>query len=409
MSRGVRQVAVTGLGLISPLGSSAQATFGAMLRGENAVRLLDPADGGRVRLGAPVPSTALDRMTARERRSYDRAVLLALQAAREAWDDADRPTPEPERLAVSVSSGLGGLDTIMSLFRHWQESGGQNPPVGTVPRIMPNAVAAVIAIEYQARGGTYSPVSACASGADALALGGRLILSGEADVVIAGGAEAILSPVTLNAFAALRALSTRHAEPNRASRPFDRDRDGFVIGEGAGILVLETLSHARARGARVHALLRGMGTSSDGASLVTPDPSGVGARQAMTKALHQAECEPTAVAAVSAHATGTPLGDHAEGLALGQVFASQVPVTALKSMTGHLIGASGPLAVVTACLSIAQRVVPGTRNCDHCDPGIELDIARDGPRTLPSRGDLGIMVNSFGFGGQNVSLLVGSP
>ena len=403
-------VVITGIGMVSPLGGSAQATMRALLNAESGVRLLPESQHelSPVHLHAPVADAGLTDVTRVERRRLDRSTQLAVQATREAWQDADRPGVESARLAAVVATGVGGLLTIFTGYQHYTAKGYVGLPAFTVPALMPNSTAAVIAAEYGANAGAVSLASACASGADALAYALRLFKDDEIDVAIVGGTEAVIHPLTLSAFAALRALSTRNTEPARASRPFDRDRDGFVLGEGAAILVLERERHAAARGARVRGRLLGAGTSCDAAHLVAPDPSGKWSAEAMRKALRSAGAEPADVEFVYAHATATPNGDTAEWRALQTAFGgalADISVTAVKSAIGHLIGAAGPVAAALAVMSLETGLVPPTQNLDNPDPEIELDLVRDAPRAL-SRGGLAL-VNSSGFGGHNAVIVMG--
>ena len=404
------EVVITGIGVVSPVGDAAETTMDALLRGVSGVRLLAESkrDLSPVRLHASVADTALTSITAPERRRYDRSILLALQAARDAWKDAGSPDADPARLASIVSSGAGGLLTVFGGYEHYIKNGYIGLPAFIVPAMMANSSSALIAAEWGAHAAAVSLASACASGADALAHALRLFRSDEIDVAIVGGTEAIVHPVTLSAFASLRALSTRNDEPERASRPFDRDRDGFVLGEGAAILVAERRRHAAARGARVLGVLLGAGITCDAAHLVAPDPQGTWNAEAMRKALRSAGLVPADVEFVSAHATSTPTGDIAEFRALSAAFGGAldgISVTAIKSAIGHPIGAAGPLAVALACLSLSRGLLPPTQNLDHVDPEIELDIVRGEPRPL-GRGGIGL-VNAAGFGGHNVSIVVG--
>lgn len=407
-------VVVSGTGVVSSLGCSTQEAFGAALRGACGVTAEGKDEEGRL-LGfptAPVDDLSVPHLTEREWKTYDRSVLFSLSAVRQAWHEAGSPAVRPDRLAVCLASGLGGhTSTAAAMERYWR-SDGKNVLASTIPRIMPNAPAAVAAIELGAQGGCYTMVSACASGADCVAQGWRLIASGEVDVAVVGGCEAPLHPTSIRAFGALRALSTNTAQPHLASRPFDRHRDGFVMAEGAAVLVLERGEYARARGADPLARLHSAAVTSDAHHLVAPAPNGDLAAKCLLRTLKIAGLGPDDVAAVSAHATGTPVGDAAEARALATVFGRSVggiPVTALKSMTGHMIGGAGAIAGVMATQCLAEAVVTPTPNFTAGDAGFPLNIVGPEARPMPSRGAGVMVVNSFGFGGQNVSYCLGLP
>jgi 3-oxoacyl-[acyl-carrier-protein] synthase II len=402
-------VVITGLGIVSPVGPDARSTMRALLAGESGVRLL-PADERErtpVSLCAPVDDSALTRVSRRERLRHDRSVQLALQAGREAWEDAGAPQAEPSRVASVIATGMGGLTILLGLYDRYLVRGPVAVPAHTITGIMANASSALLAAEIGARAAAVSLASACASGSDAIAHALRLFRDDEVDLALAGGTEAIVHPVTLSAFAALRALSSRHDDPARASRPFDRDRDGFVLGEGAAVLVLERRRHARARGARIWARVAGAGSTCDGSHLVAPDPTGQWNAAAIGKALRAARLGPSDVHAVSAHATATVRGDLAEAEALKKAFNDAlggVCVTALKSSFGHMIGASGAVAAAVAAISVRDKALPPTRNLDHLDPAIDLDVVRDKARPLPA--GAAIVVNAAGFGGHNTALVI---
>jgi 3-oxoacyl-[acyl-carrier-protein] synthase II len=403
-------VVVTGLGATSPVGGDVASTWDALLAGRSGARRLD-ADWAAdlpVQIAAPVavePTEVLDRV---EARTLDRAQQFALVAAREAWADAgfgDTTTVDPDRLGVAVASGIGGVLTLLAQYDVLRERGARRVSPHTVPMLMPNGPAATVGLELTARAGVHAPVSACASGAEAIALALDMLRAGRADVVVAGGTEAAIHPLPIAGFAAMRALSTREGDPQEASRPYDKARDGFVLGEGAAVLVLETAEHARARGAKVYATLAGAGMSSDAYHVAAPEPTGAGAARALTFAMRDAGLSPSDIAHVNAHATSTPLGDVAEASALRTALgdaASQVCVTATKSCTGHLLGAAGALEAVVTVLSLANRLVPATRNLDDPDDEVALDVVRMSPRQLPA--GAAALSNSFGFGGHNVTL-----
>src|SRR6185312_15039368 len=336
-------------------------------------------------------------------RQLDRSQQAALVAAAEAWADAGGPQVDGERLASAIGTGIGGVRTLLQQDDVLERDGVRKVSPRTVPMLMPNGAAALVSIEYGARAGVYTPVSACSSGAEAIALGARLIRSGEADVVIAGGTEAAITPLTIAGFVQASALSRYEGDVASASRPFAADRDGFVLGEGAAVLVLESAEHAAARGAHVHAVLAGAGIAADAHHITAPAPDGNGQVSAMRKALGQAGLTPDAVSHVNAHATGTTVGDTAEAGAIAQVFGSAIPVTAPKASFGHLVGAAGALEALIAVLSVEHDLIPPTRNLADTpiDPDLGLDVVT-ARREAPQHA---VLSNSFGFGGQNVSLL----
>ena len=396
-------VAVTGLGALTPLGPDVAALWDGLLGLRSGTRLLEGPgfDDLPVRLAATVDVDGrLDRV---EARTLDRVQQLALVAAREAWADAGEVDVDPERLAVVVGSGIGGALTLLAQQEVLTASGARRVSPHLVPMLMPNGPAATVGLALGARAGVHATVSACASGAEAIGLALDLLRSGRADVVVAGGAEACVHPLPLAGFAQMRALSTRHDDPEGASRPYDKGRDGFVLGEGAGLLVLETAQHARARGARVHAWLAGAGVASDAHHVTAPDPSGAGAARSITLALRDARVVPADIGHVNAHATSTPLGDVAEARALASALGNHhPPVTATKSCTGHLLGAAGAVEALAAVLALREGLVPAIRNLDDPDDDVDLDLVRIDPRRAPHAAALS---TSFGFGGHDVSLV----
>ena len=397
-------VAVTGLGALTPLGPDVAALEEGLLSSRSGTRLLEAPEFAElpVRLAATVDLDG--RLERVEARTLDRVQQVALVAAREAWADAGSPEVEPERLAVVIGSGIGGALTLLSQDEVLRTKGARRVSPHLVPMLMPNGPAATVGLELGARGGVHCPVSACASGAEALAVALELLRSGRADVVVAGGAEACVHPLPLAGFAQMRALSTRHDEPEAASRPYDKGRDGFVLGEGAGVLVLETEAHAAARGATVRARLAGAGLASDAHHVTAPDPSGAGAARSITAALRDAGVGATDVGHVNAHATSTPLGDLAEARALTTALgAHRPPVTATKSCTGHLLGAAGAVEAIATVLALQSGVVPPIRNLD--DPDDEADV--DAVRTVAREHAHDVALStSFGFGGHDVSLVL---
>jgi 3-oxoacyl-[acyl-carrier-protein] synthase II len=404
------RVVVTGLGAITPLGADVATTWESMLAGRSGVRQL--TDDWAAELPARIaawaaadPATLIDRVQARR---LDRCEQFAIVAAREAWAHAGSPEVDPERLGVVVSSGIGGVASTLSAYDTLKEKGWQRLSPYTVPMLMPNGAAGWIAIELGARAGVHTTVSACASGAEAIGYGMDMIRSGRADVVLAGGTEAAIIQLNIAAFAAMRALSTRNAEPERASRPFDKGRDGFVLGEGAGMVVLESEEHAAGRGAAVHALAAGVGYSSDAHHIAQPDPEGTGLKLVLRRVLADAGISPEQVVHVNAHATSTPAGDVVEAQAIAAALGEASPgvvVSATKSMTGHLLWGAGAVESVAAILALRDRVAPPTINLEDPDDDAGLSISAQ-PQRLTPRGDgpMAVINNSFGFGGANVAL-----
>ncbi|HEY1117927.1 MAG TPA: beta-ketoacyl-[acyl-carrier-protein] synthase family protein, partial [Acidimicrobiales bacterium] len=358
------------------------------------------------------PAGVLDRVKARR---LDRSAQLALVAAMEAWTDAGLADGgaagvlDPERLGVAVASGIGGVTTLLANYDALQEKGARRVSPLAVPMLMPNAPAANISLYVGARAGVHTPVSACASGNEGVALATDQIRLGRADVVLAGGTEAAIHPLPMAAFAQMMALSKNPGDPATVSRPWDSARDGFVLGEGAGILVLEELEHARGRGATIYAEVLGTGITNDAHDIAQPDPEGRGGSRAILRALEDGAISPGDVAHVNAHATSTPQGDIAEGLMLHATlgkYAEEVVVTSTKSMTGHLLAGAGALESIATVLAIQHRVAPPTINLDDLDPAVELDIPTTARKLRD--GDIAALNNSFGFGGANVAVAFGS-
>jgi len=403
-------VVVTGLGAITPVGADVPSTWESLLAGRSGVTSLteDWAQDLPARIAAWAaadPATLIDRVQARR---LDRCEQFALVAAREAWADAGSPEVPPERLGVVVSSGIGGVASTLKAYDTLKEKGWSRLSPFTVPMLMPNGSAGWLSIELGARAGVHTTVSACASGAEAIGYAMEMIRSGRADVVVAGGTEAAIIPLNIAAFAAMRALSTRNDEPQRASRPFDRGRDGFVLGEGAGIVVLESAEHAARRGANVYAIAAGVGYSSDAHHIAQPDPDATGVVRAIQHALADARVNAEQVAHVNAHATSTPAGDIVECQAIATALgpaAGGVVISATKSMTGHLLGGAGAVESVAAILALRERVAPPTINLDDPEDDAGIQIATE-PTKLQQRSDapMAVLNNSFGFGGHNVAL-----
>ncbi len=403
-----QRVVVTGLGATTPLGGDVASTWSAMLAGQSGVRLLteDWVEMLPVHIAAPVAVEPSELLPVPQTKRMDRSGQFALIAAREAWADAGSPEVDPERMGVVIASGIGGVTTLLAAYDTLKERGARRVLPMTVPMLMPNGPAAIVGLELSARAGVHTPVSACSSGAEAIAYAVDMIRSGRADVVTAGGTEAAIHALPLAGFAAMQALSTRNDEPERASRPYDKGRDGFVLGEGAGVLVLETLEHARARGARVYAEVAGTGISADAHHIAQPDPVGAGAARAMAQAVKSAGATPSDVVHINAHATSTPVGDVAEVQAIRRALgdaADGVCVSSTKSVTGHLLGAAGAVEAIATILAIHDRTAPPTANLEDLDDDVKLDVVRGEPRQLPD-GELLAMNNSFGFGGHNVAV-----
>ncbi len=398
------QVYITGVGAVTPLGDDAATTWEGLLAGRSGARLLDDEWAAElpVRIAATVPTDPGERLDRVEARTLDRSQRLALLAAREAWADAGSPSVDGERLAVVIGTGIGGVLTLLDQYDVLKDRGPRRVSPHVVPMLMPNGPAAIVALELGARAQTRSPVSACASGADAIALALDLLRLGRADVVVAGGTETAVHALPIAGFAQMRALSTREDDPTAASRPFDAGRDGFVLGEGCGIVVLETAEHAQARGVRVYAELAGAGVTSDAHHIAAPEPTGAGAARAMRLALEDAGLSPADVGYVNGHATSTPIGDIAEASAIRAVFGTHdVAVSGTKSMTGHLLGAAGAVEAVVTALSVHEGRVHRTLNYDKPDEQCPLDVVPEGTRPVTLRAAL---TNSFGFGGHNVCL-----
>ncbi|MFZ3565748.1 beta-ketoacyl-[acyl-carrier-protein] synthase family protein [Streptomyces sp. BH097] len=395
-------VQVTGIGAMTPLGADAPASWAGLLDGKSGVRLLEEEWAAElpVHVAAGLTVDPASMLPRPEARKLDRGEQMALLSAREAWQDAGAPQVEPERLAVVIGTGTGGVLTTLGQDDIFERSGARRLSPFAVPMLMPNGPAAWVSMDLGAKGGARTPVSACASGAEALAMGQDLIRAGRADVVVAGGVEACLHPFTLAAFAQMKALSTRSDEPEAVSRPFDTERSGFVMGEGAGMMVLERPEFARARGARAHGTLAGSAVTSSADHITASDADGQSF--AMNLALRDADVAPADIGVVHAHATSTESGDVAEAEAIGRVIGRHAAVTATKSMTGHMLGASGTVGAMAALLALRDGAVPATRNLDTLDPRVDLDVVRGERRSGQWQAAL---ANSFGFGGHNVSLV----
>jgi len=403
-----KRVVVTGLGATTPIGGDVASTWAALLAGKSGVGVLTEEWAAElpVRIAARIEVEPLDVLDRVEARTLDRSQQFAIIAAREAWAQAGKPDVEKERLGVVFASGIGGVTTLLNQYDVLREKGPRRVSPHTVPMLMPNGPAAAVGLDLQARAGVHTPVSACASGAEAIAYGLEMIRTGRADVVVCGGTEAAIHPLPLAAFAAMRAMSTRNDEPLRASRPYDKSRDGFIMGEGAGAVVLESEEHAKARGATILGEIAGAGITSDGYHIAAPDPEGRGVVRALRAALESANLSPSDITHINAHATSTPAGDVAEAKAIREVFGSaadSVVVTAPKSTFGHLLGAAGAVEAIATLLSVTQHIVPPTLNLDDRDDDVDLDVVTVDPRPLREGP---AMSNAFGFGGHNVVLVI---
>ncbi len=407
-----RRVVVTGLGATTPVGGNIASTWEAILAGRPGAKTL-PQEWIEehqlpVTFAATIDTPTSDTLTKVEVRRNDPAGQYALVASREAWADAAIQDMDPERFGVAIGSGIGGVWTLLDQWDILRTKGPRRVFPLAVPMLMPNGPAAAVSLDLKARAGAHCPVSACASGAEGMGLALNMIRSGRADVMVAGGTEAAIHPLPIAAFAAMQALSTRNDDPGTASRPYDSSRDGFVIGEGAAVFVLEEEEHALARGATIYAELAGVGMSSDAYHITAGEPGGEGAARAMVEAVTDGGLEMSQIDHINAHATSTPVGDAAETQAIHRAFgdrATRIPVTATKSMTGHLLGAAGALEAVLTVLSVYHRTIPPTINLENQDEDIDLDVVTKEARPL-GEGDepVAALNNSFGFGGANVAL-----
>jgi len=404
-----RRVVVTGLGATTPLGGDVLTTWSALLAGKSGVRTLTEEWTSLlpVSFAARVAIEPSDQMERVEIRRLDRSEQFALIASREAWKDAGSPDIDKERLGVVIASGIGGVITMLDQYDILNSKGARLVSPHTVPMLMPNGPAANVGLELQAKAGVHTPVSACASGAEAVGYALEMIRSNRADIIVSGGVEAAVHQLPMAGFAAMKALSTRNDDPARASRPYDVDRDGFVLGEGGGVLILEEYEHAKARGAKIYCEIAGQGLTSDGYHIAAPDPDGAGVQRAIKFALRDSNLSTKDIFHLNAHATSTPAGDVAEANALRAALGSDadhVAVSATKSMTGHLLGGAGAIESVFLVKAIQDRMAPPTINIDNLDPSVTIDVVRDKPRALPA-GDIAALNDSFGFGGHNVVLV----
>ncbi|MEE9584577.1 MAG: beta-ketoacyl-ACP synthase II [Candidatus Brocadiales bacterium] len=410
---GGKRVVITGLGTVAPVGCNKETFWSAVCHGKSGIKTIKGFDttGFEVRFGGEIqdfdPSLWFDQ---KQTRRLDPFVQYAFAAAKMAVDDSglDFSKEDPNRVGVIIGSGMGGLKEIEGQHTVLLERGPSRVSPFMITKLMINAASGYVAIYYGLRGPNLGVVSACATGAHAIGEAFRLLQRGDVDVVISGGCEAVITPLGVAAFSSMKALSTRNSNPHLASRPFERDRDGFVLAEGAGVIILEELEHARKRGAPVYAEVLGYGLSADGSHMAAPDPDGRGAIYAMESALQDAQCSPENVSYINAHATSTPLGDEIEAMSISKVFnnySKRIPVSSTKSMMGHLLGASGSVELIICALAICEGVIPPTINYENPDPKCYgLDFVPNNARE--AKIDIA-MSNSFGFGGHNVTLLIG--
>ncbi|MEV4226627.1 beta-ketoacyl-ACP synthase II [Streptomyces bobili] len=418
MSPTNRTVVVTGIGATTPLGGDAASTWEGLVAGKSGVKPLeqDWAAEQAVRIAAQIAVEPTEVIPRPQARKLDRSAQFALIAAQEAWKDAgfearagDDASVDPDRLGAVIASGIGGVTTLLDQYDVLKEKGVRRVSPHTVPMLMPNSPSANVGLLVGARAGVHTPVSACASGAEAIGYAIEMIRTGRADVVVAGGTEAAIHPLPIAAFGNMMAMSKNNEDPQGASRPYDAGRDGFVLGEGAGVIVLESAEHAAARGARVYAEAVGQGISADAHDIVQPEPEGRGIAHALQNLLDRTDLDPAEIVHVNAHATSTPAGDVAELKALRKVFGDDtdhMAVSATKSMTGHLLGGAGGVESVATVLALYHRVAPPTINVENLDPEAEAnaDIVRGEARKLPVQGRIAALNDSFGFGGHNVVL-----
>ncbi|GAB4131543.1 MAG: beta-ketoacyl-ACP synthase II [Thermogutta sp.] len=402
------------MGVVTPLGCKVDEMWARLCRGESGIRPIEGFDVSifRVRFGGEIRNwNPVEYLDSKEQKRIDRFAQYALVAATDAIRESglDFSKEDPRRCASVIGSGVGGLGEIEAQFRRLMEKGPERVSAFTIPKMMLNAASGCVSIQFGLKGPAYGVVTACASASNAVVEAVKEIESGDIDVVITGGSEAAVTPLGIAGFAAMKALSERNDDPERASRPFDRDRDGFVLSEGAGIVVLEEYEHARKRGAPILAEMLGYGVSSDAGHITQPDENGRGAATAMSDALTSARLSKDQIDYINAHGTSTPLGDVAETIAIKSVFgefARSVPISSTKSQLGHLLGASGGVELVISILAIRNGVIPPTINLENPDPACDLDYT---PNVARERRVRVAMSNSFGFGGHNVSLIVGEP
>jgi 3-oxoacyl-[acyl-carrier-protein] synthase II len=405
------EVVVTGIGVVTPIGTGTDVFWEALLEGRSGAGPIASFDasGLPVRIACEVPDfESDDYISPRDAGRMDRFTQLAVAAASLAWDDADcSGAASPDRTGVIIGSGIGGLSTIEREHDNYRDHGPRRVSPFMVPKLMPNAAAGAVAMRFGLFGPNFAPTSACATGAHAVGEAYRYVKAGLADVMIAGGSEAAITPLAVSAFARMGALSRRNDEPARASRPFDAERDGFVCAEGAGVLVLERRDIAEKRGANILGRIAGYGASADAHHITQPDPEGHGASLAMRAALADAQASPDKVDYINAHGTSTPFNDRVETIGIKEalgVEAKRIPVSSTKSQVGHLLGAAGAVEAAATLLTIRNAVIPATINLESPDPECDLDYVPKEPREVKVRFALS---NSFGFGGQNACLALG--
>jgi 3-oxoacyl-[acyl-carrier-protein] synthase II len=407
-----RRVVVTGLGVVTSLSCRVEDLWSRILKGESGVhpiRLFDTTQH-KVKFGGDVYDWSTgDYVSAKEAKRIDRFTQFAMVAGIDAVTDSglDFCTEDPFRSGVILGSGIGGLHEIETQVERLLHKGPDKVSAFTIPKLMVNAASGQVSIQYGLRGPNYAVATACASAANAIGDAFKAIQYDDADVMVTGGTEAAITPMGISGFANMRALSERNDDPQRASRPFDRDRDGFVLSEGAGLLVIEELEHARKRGARIYAELLGYGASADAGHITQPDEHGIGAARAMDRALYDGQVDKASIGYINAHGTSTPLGDAAETVAIKSIFgehARELSVSSTKSQLGHLLGASGGVELIFSILALRDSVIPPTINLENPDPKCDLDYTPNRPR---ERRLTAAMSNSFGFGGHNASVIVG--
>ncbi|RTQ92771.1 beta-ketoacyl-ACP synthase II [Lysinibacillus telephonicus] len=407
----MERVVITGMGVVSPIGNNIQTFWNNLINGKSGISTIDTFDvsNHKAKIAGIVQDfDAVEILETKEVRRLDRFSQFALAAAEQAWTDSklDLDSIDAEKLGVYVGSGIGGIETLIENIDLLRQKGPRRVSPTLVPTMISNAAAAQISIKWNAMGPSMSPVSACAIGNTAIGEAFRLIRSGEADVMFAGGTEAAITDLSIASFGNATALSIRNDEPTKASRPFDENRDGFVMSEGAGILILESLSHALHRDAKIYAEVIGYGASSDAHHMVATHPEGKGAYLAMKSALKSANISPEEIDVISAHATSTKVGDISETMAIKQLFgkrAYQIPVTANKSMIGHMLGAAGGVEAIALAMSLNEDVIPPTINLENPDPLCDLDYVPFVARKMKIRNGLS---NSFGFGGHNSAIVL---
>ncbi|MFE0099983.1 beta-ketoacyl-ACP synthase II [Streptomyces sp. NPDC059009] len=408
-------VVVTGIGATTPLGGDAASTWEGLIAGRSGISLLEQewATDLPVRIAGQIAVEPTETIPRPQARKLDRSAQFALVAAYEAWKDAgfegkagEETAVDPDRLGAVIASGIGGVTTLLDQYDVLKEKGVRRVSPHTVPMLMPNSPAANVGIELNARAGVHTPVSACASGAEAIGYAIEMIRTGRADVVVAGGTEAAIHPLPIVAFGNMMAMSKNNDDPQGASRPYDVDRNGFVLGEGAGVIVLESEEHAKARGAKIYAEAIGQGISADAHHITQPEPTGTGIAAAVQHLLDNTGLKPAEIVHANAHATSTPQGDIGEIRALRKVLGDDldhIAISATKSMTGHLLGGAGGIETVATVLALKNRIAPPTINIDNLDPEADADIVRGEARALPE-GTIAALNDSFGFGGHNVVL-----